>query len=117
MDDETRAYFEEMRHEFAGLRGEFAGLRGEVGDLRRESDARFRALDEKIDRFDREAGVMAEHLLDEIKLVAEVARGNEQAIDRLRSDMNTRFKENDVVVRAAFGQLRRDITAARTRRR
>ena len=60
---------------------------------------------------------MAEHLVDEIKLVAEVARGNEQAIDRLRSDMNTRFKEDEVVVRAAFGQLRRDITTARTRRR
>ena len=117
MDDETRAYFEEMRHEFAGLRGEFAGLRGEVGDLRRESDARFRTLDEKIDRFGREAGVMAEHLLDEIKLVAEVGRGNGQAIERLRSEMNIRFKENEVVVGAAFGQLRRDITTARTRRR
>ena len=102
MDEETRAYFEEMRREFAGLHGEFA-------DSRRESDSRFQDLDAKIDRVRREAGAMAEHLLDEIKLVAEVARGNGQAIERLRSEMNVRFHESEVVIHGAFGQLRRDI--------
>jgi hypothetical protein len=116
MDEETRAYFEEMRHEFAGLRGEFAGLRGEFADSRGESDSRFQALDAKIDRVRREAGTMAEHLLDEIKLVAEVARDNGQAIERLRGEMNARFHENEVVVHAAFAQLRRDIEEPRDHR-
>jgi hypothetical protein len=91
VDDETRAAFEEMRR-------------------------RFDASDAKLDAYRRAAGVMEEHLLDEIKLVAEVARSNGQAIERLRDEMNARFRENDIVLHAAFGEVRRDIEELRDRR-
>ena len=91
MDDETRAAFDEMRR-------------------------RFDASDVKLDASRRAAGVMEEHLLDEIKLVAEVARSNGQAIERLRDEMNARFRENEIVLRAAFGQIRSDIEELRDRR-
>jgi len=98
MDDETRAYFEEMRRRFDAM------------------DRRSDASDAKLDAYRREAGVTAEHLLDEIKLVAEVARSNGQAVERLRDEMNARFRENDIVLRAAFGQIRSDIEELRDRR-
>ena len=82
MDDETRAAFDEMRR-------------------------RFDASDAKLETYRREAGVTAEHLLDEIKLVAEVARGNGQAVERLRDEMNARFRENEILFRTAFRDVRR----------
>jgi len=105
MDDETRAYFEEMRRRFDAMDQRF--------DV---TDRRFDASDAKLDAYRREAGVTAEHLLDEIKLVAEVGRSNGQAIERLRDEMNARFRENEIVLRAAFGQIRRDVEERPDRR-
>jgi hypothetical protein len=140
MDDETRAYFEEMRRRFDAMDRRFDATdqrfdasdqrfdamdrrfdamdqRFDASDQRFDaSDQRFDASDAKLDAYRREAGVTAEHLLDEIKLVAEVARSNGQAIERLRDEMNTRFRENEIVLRAAFGQIRSDIEELRDRR-
>ena len=64
MDDETRAYFEEMRRDLSGLRGEVTGLRGELSDFRGDVDRRFEALDDKIDsraeEIRRDFGVLSE---------------------------------------------------------
>ena len=119
MDDETRAYFEEMRRRFDATDQRFDAMdqRFDASDRRFDAtDRRFDASDAKLDAYRREAGVTAEHLLDEIKLVAEVARSNGQAIERLRGEMNARFRENEIVLRAAFGQIRRDIEERPDRR-
>lgn len=68
MDDETRAYFEEMRRDLSGLRGEVAEFRGDV-------DRRFEALDQKIDsraeEIRRDFGVLSEALRRDLQTVIE----------------------------------------------
>ena len=104
MDDETRTYFEEIRRQLTAFAGRF-----DVMDQRFDvMDRRFDGLDGKIEAYRREAGVIAEKLLDKIQLVGEGVRGTVAAVERLRADMDGRFNENATLMRAAFRQLRRD---------
>ncbi len=104
MNDETRAYFEEMRRELTAIGGRFDAV-----------DQRFDGLDGKIEAYRREARVIAEKLLDKIELVGEGVRGTVATVERLRADMEGRFNENASLMRAAFRQLRRDIHERRDR--
>ena len=78
MDDETRAYLDEMRRELAGHFG--------VVDRRLEA----------LERHTRRSG-------------------NANAIASLRLEMLAGFQGRDVVVRAAFAEVRRDIEELRQR--
>ena len=107
MAEETRAGFDEMRLGFDEMRRGFAAI-----DRRFESiDRRFESTDDKI----RGLGVLTEDLRKEIQVVAEGVKGNEQAIGRLETTMNARFRENEIVVHAAFRQIRLDIEELRDR--
>ena len=127
MDDETRAYLEEIGRQLTAFAGRFDALdrrfdatdgRLDVMDRRFDTmDRRFDGLDSKIETYRRETGVITENLLDKIQLVGEGLKGTVAAVDRLRADMEGRFNENATLMRAVFRQLRRDITTARTRRR
>ena len=111
MDDETRAAFERLHGRF-----DASDRRFDAVDRRFDTmDRRFDASDAKIDATRREASVTAEYLIGEIKLIAEVAQANAQAIERLRDEMNARFRENEIILRAAFGQIRSDIDELRQR--
>lgn len=129
MDDETRAAFErmheEMRRGFAANDRRFDAMDAKIGAMDTKigamdtkigaMDTKIDAMDTKIDASRREAGVTAEYLLGEIKLVAEVTQANAQAIGRLRDEMNARFRDNEIILRAAFGQIRSDIDELRRR--
>ena len=109
MDDETKAGFAEMR------RG-FEEMRMEMRQGFQAMDRRFETTDAKIDTVRREAGVVAEHLQARLELVAEIVGGNARAIERLTTEQDARFRESEVVLQAAFRQLRRDIEDPRNRR-
>ena len=102
MDDETRAYFEELRRDLSGLRGEVTGVRGELSDFRGEVDRRFEALDQKADsraqEIRRDFGVLTEALRRDLQTVIEGVDHNTSktaahthSIEVLRDQMNTRF--------------------------
>ena len=128
MDDETRAYFEEMRRDLSGLRGEVTdlrgevtGLRGEFSDFRGDVDRRFEALDDKIDsraeEIRRDFGVLSEALRHDLQTVIEGVDNNTtklaahtHSMDVLRDQMNTRFAR----VRVDLAEIQR---ARPTRRR
>ena len=93
MDDQTRAAFDEMREE---MRRGFAAV-----------DSRFDRLDEKIETVRREAGVISEDLRSRLELVAEIVGSNAKALDRVHTDMTARFRENEIVLRATFRDIRR----------
>jgi hypothetical protein len=121
VDDETRAAFEQMREEMR--RGFAAAERGfDAVDRRFDAvDQRFDAVDRRFDvadqRFDgvdqrietvrREAGVISEDLRSRLQLVAEIVDGNAKAIERLRTDMAAKFRQNELLLRAAFRHIRR----------
>jgi hypothetical protein len=131
MDDETRAHFEAMHRQFDDMRGRFDGVdrrfdavdrRFDAVDQRLDAvdqrfdtvdrrfdavDQRFDASDAKLEAYRREAGVTVEYLRDEIKLVAEVTQGNGATIERLRGEMNARFRDNELLLRAVFREIRR----------
>jgi len=73
-------------------------------------------VDGKIEAYRREAGVIAEKLLDKIELVGEGVRGTVATVERLRADTEGSFNENAALMRAAFRRLRRDIHERRGRR-
>ena len=121
MDDETRAYFEDMRRDLSGLRGEVTGVRGELSDFRGEVDRRFEALDQKADsraqEIRRDFGVLTEALRRDLQTVIEGVDDNTtkiaahtRSIEVLRDQMNTRFAR----VRVDLSDMQR---ARPTRRR
>ena len=63
----------------------------------------------------RQLGVITEDLRAQIQLVAEGVVGNGRAIERLRGEMNERFRENEVIVGGVFRQIRRDLDELRER--
>jgi predicted nuclease with TOPRIM domain len=130
MDEETRAGFDEMlrgleamrqemRQGFTEINGRFGEVNGRFGEVNGRFDevnGRFEEMNERFGRELRELGVLTEDLRSQIQAVAEGGRGNEQAIERLRLEMHERFRENEIVVGAAFRQIRRDIDELRDRR-
>jgi archaellum component FlaC len=139
MDEETRAGFEDMRRGFAAINARFDGVdaRFDRVDARFDQvDARFARVDARLDetnqgtaainqrvdtleeRFMREIrqlGVITEDLRAQIQLVAEGVIFNGRAIERLRTEMNERFRENEIIVGGAFRQIHRDLDELRER--
>lgn len=124
MDDETRAYFEEMRRDLSGLHAEVTGLRGEVTDFRGDVDRRLEALDHKIDsraeEIRRDFGALSEALRHDLQTVVEGVdtngkkiAANTHSIEVLRDQMNTRFAR----VRVDLSELQRARSARRRPRR
>jgi archaellum component FlaC len=132
MDEETRAGFEDIRRGFAAIHARFDGVDARLDEV----DARFAGVDARFDeanqgtaainqhvdtleeRFMREIrqlGVITEDLRAQIQLVAEGVVGNGRAIERLRGEMNERFRENEVIVGGVFRQIRRDLDELRAR--
>jgi archaellum component FlaC len=72
-------------------------------------------LEERFMREIRQLGVITEDLRAQIQLVAEGVVGNGRAIERLRGEMNERFRENEVIVGGVFRQIRRDLDELRER--
>jgi hypothetical protein len=64
----------------------------------------------------RQLGVMTEDLRTQIQVVAEGVIVNGRAIERLRGEMNERFRENEIVVGGAVRQIRRDLDELRGQR-
>lgn len=106
MDEDTRAYFEEIRRE---LNARFDTVDGRFDAV----DARFDAVDARITSevaaARRELGVLIEQVRHQLAIVAETTIGhghrltaNEAAIDRLREDMGLQMAE----LRVAIGDLR-----------
>jgi len=119
MDDETRSGFDEMRQGFAEMRQRFVEIDRRFDAVDRRFDAvdrRFEAVEERLGGEIRRVGVVTEDLRTQIQLVAEGVEANERAIERVRVEMNERFRENEIVVGAAFRQIRRDIDELRDRR-
>jgi phage host-nuclease inhibitor protein Gam len=123
MDAETRAYLDKalgiVRDDFAGLRGEVTGLRGEVTGLRGEvTDLRGEFVElrtevrETAAETRRHFDVTAEALRHDIQVVAEGVALNTEQIERLRTEMDSRFAAVDT----AFIHVRRDIHELRRKR-
>ncbi len=132
MDEETRAGFEDMRRGFAAIDARFDQVDARFArvDARfARVDARFDGvnqgtaainqrvdtLEERLRREIRQLGVITEDLRAQIQLVAEGVVGNGRAIERLRGEMNERFRENEVIVGGVFRQIRRDLDELRER--
>ena len=111
MDDETRAYLDEMRRELAG--------RFDAVDRRFDGvDQHFDGVDrrlEALERYTRRSGIEIEVLRDLFRTVADGVAGNANAIASLRLEMLAGFQGRDVVVLAAFAEVRRDIEDLRQR--
>jgi len=132
MDEETRAGFEDMRRgfaaiearfdrvdaRFAGVDARFDGVDARLDEANQGTAAinqRVDTLEERVMREIRQLGVITEDLRAQIQLVAEGVVGNARAIERLRTEMNERFRENEVIVGGAFRQIRRDLDELRER--
>ena len=139
MDEETRAGFEDMRRgfaavearldrvdarfdqvdaRFAGVDARFDGVDARLDEANQETasiNQRVDTLEERFMREIRQLGVITEDLRAQIQLVAEGVVGNARAIERLRTEMNERFRENEVIVGGAFRQIRRDLDELRER--
>jgi hypothetical protein len=130
MDEETRAGFDDMRRGFAEISARFDGVDrrfdrvdqrfadvdGRLVEANRgttEVSQRVDTLEERVMREIRQLGVISEDLRSQIQLVAEGVVGNGRAIERLRVEMNERFRENEVIVGGAFRQIRRDLDELR----
>ena len=98
MDDETRAYLDEMRRE---LTGRFDAVDQHFGVVDRRLEA--------LERHTRHSGIEIEVLRDLFGTVADGVAGNANAIASLRLEMLAGFQERDVVVRAAFAEIRRGL--------
>jgi hypothetical protein len=108
-DEALRA---EMRESNEALRAE---MRAEMREGHDALRADMRAGDETTRRhFD----VVAERLYSLIRTVAEGVAANTEAIERLghdlRGEMDARFKSFEMILRATFAGLRRDIDDLRT---
>ena len=140
MDEETRAGFADMRRGFAEVNARLDRVDGRLDGI----DGRLDRIDGRLDRVDerldegnqatakvsqrvdsleerlfreiRQLGVMTEDLRGQIQLVAEGVVVNGQAIERLRVEMNERFRENEVIVGGAVRHIRRDLDELRDRR-
>jgi archaellum component FlaC len=137
--DAVDARFDQVDARFAGVDARLGGVDARLGgvDARLGGvDARLDAVDARLDeanqgtaaisqrvdtleeRFMREIrqlGVITEDLRAQIQLVAEGVVGNGRAIERLRGEMNERFRENEVIVGGVFRQIRRDLDELRER--
>ena len=116
MDEETRAGFDEMRRGFAEMNTRFAEVDARFDQVDRgmtETNQRVDTLEERVMRQISHLGVMSEDLRAQIQFVAEGVVVNGQAIERLRAEMNERFRENEVIVGGAFRQIRRDLEELR----
>ena len=133
MDEETRAGFADMRRGFAEVNarldrvdGRLDGIDGRLDRMDERLDEgnqgtaevsqRVDSLEERLFREIRQLGVMTEDLRGQIQLVAEGVVVNGQAIERLRVEMNERFRENEVIVGGVFRHIRRDLDELRDRR-
>ncbi len=96
MDDESRAHFEALRHELGAVR-----------------DSLSRRFDEEALATRRHFEVVAEHLEDRIRAVAEGVAVNEETLLRFRSELDARLTARDAVVDAAFAAIRGDIGTLR----
>jgi hypothetical protein len=138
--DEMRRGFAEMNARFSAVDAGFDAIdaRFSAVDARFDAiDARFSAVDARFDAVDRgmagtnqrvdtleervvreirHLGVITEDLRTQIQVVAEGVIVNGQAIERLRVEMNERFRENEVIVGGAFRQIRRDLDELREQR-
>jgi hypothetical protein len=120
MDEETRAGFEDMRRGFTATHARFDGVdarldRVEANQGTAAINQRVDTLEERFIREIRQLGVITEDLRAQIQLVAEGVLGNGRAIERLRIEMNERFRENEVTVGGTFRQIRRDLDELRER--
>jgi hypothetical protein len=95
MDDETRAYFEEMRRDLSGLRGEVAEFRGDV-------DRRFEALRRDL-----------QTVIEGVDTNGKKITAHTRSIEVLRDQMNTRFAR----VRVDLSVIQRHVAGPRARRR
>jgi archaellum component FlaC len=130
--DQVDTRFDQVDARFDQVDARFAGVDARLGGV----DARFDGVDARLDeanqgtaaisqrvdtleeRFMREIrqlGVITEDLRAQIQLVAEGVVGNGRSIERLRTEMNERFRENEVIVGGAFRQIRRDLDELRER--
>ena len=126
MDEETRAGFADMRRGFAEVNARLDGIDGRLDRMDERLDEgnqgtaevsqRVDSLEERLFREIRQLGVMTEDLRGQIQLVAEGVVVNGQAIERLRVEMNERFRENEVIVGGVFRHIRRDLDELRDRR-
>ena len=97
---------------FDGVNTRFDGVDLAMADTNQHVDT----LEERFMREIRHLGVITEDLRAQIQLVAEGVVGNGRAIERLRVEMNERFRENEVIVGGAFRQIRRDLDELRDER-
>ena len=95
-----------------GVNTRFDGVDLAMADTNQHVDT----LEERFMREIRHLGVITEDLRAQIQLVAEGVVGNGRAIERLRVEMNERFRENEVIVGGAFRQIRRDLDELRDER-
>ena len=138
--DDMRRGFVAINARFDAVDGRFDAVdaRLDAVDARLGGvDTRFDGVDARLDRVDlamadtnqhvdtlearfmreiRHLGVITEDLRAQIQLVAEGVVGNGRAIERLRVEMNERFRENEVIVGGAFRQIRRDLDELRDER-
>ena len=116
--DQVDARFDRVDARFAGVDTRFAGVDARLDEANQGTAAinqRVDTLEERFMREIRQLGVITEDLRAQIQLVAEGVIVNGRAIERLRGEMNERFRENEVVVGGAFRQIRRDLDELRER--
>ena len=116
--DGIDARFTAVDAQFAAVDVQFAGVDARFDEANQGTAAinqRVDTLEERFMREIRQLGVITEDLRAQIQLVAEGVVGNGRAIERLRGEMNERFRENEVIVGGAFRQIRRDLDELRER--
>ena len=116
--DGVDARFDQVDARFAGVDARFAGVDARLDEANQGTAAinqRVDTLEERLVREIRQLGVITEDLRTQIQLVAEGVVGNGRAIERLRGEMNERFRENEVIVGGVFRQIRRDLDELRAR--
>jgi type IV secretion system protein TrbJ len=114
--DRVDQRFAEVDRRFDQVDQRFADVDGRLVEANRgttEVSQRVDTLEERVMREIRQLGVISEDLRSQIQLVAEGVVGNGRAIERLRVEMNERFRENEVIVGGAFRQIRRDLDELR----
>ena len=114
--DRVDARFDQVDARFAQVDARFAQVDtrfAQVDAGMAETNHRVDTFEERFMREIRHLGVINEDLRSQIQLVAEGVVVNGQAIERLRAEMNERFRENEVIVGGAFRQIRRDLDELR----
>ena len=116
--DQVDARFDQVDARFARVDARLDGVDAQLGEANQGTAAinqRVDTLEERFMREIRQLGVITEDLRAQIQLVAEGVVGNGRAIERLRTEMNERFRENEVIVGGVFRQIRRDLDELRER--